>query len=74
MILITHRREVKLTTMDDTVNIIKICQALQYRQCHMADHIDINCAYLLVDSVQRPFVHKLHADANIGIGKKRAIE
>jgi len=60
--------------MDDTVNIIKVCQALQYSQCHMADHIDVNGAYLFVDPIQGSFVHKLHAYADVGIGKKCAVE
>ena len=64
----------ELTAVNDTMDIVEVCQAFQYSQRHMADHINIDGTYLLVDPVQRALVHELHADANIGIGKKRAIE
>jgi len=58
--------------MDDAVDIIEICQAFKHSQSDLADNIDINWANLLVNAIERAFVHEFHANANVGIGKKGA--
>jgi hypothetical protein len=62
------------TTMDNTVNIVEISQTLQYSERHVANNVNVNGAYLLIYPVQRAFVHEFHADADVGVGEKRAIE
>ena len=66
------RKESRLTSMDDTMDIIEICQTFKDSQSDLSDNIDINWANLLVDAIQRTFIHEFHTDANIGIGKKGA--
>ena len=58
--------------MDDTMDIIEIRQTLKDSQSNLADNLDINCANLLVNAIQRTFVHEFHTDADVGIGKKGA--
>lgn len=62
------------TSMDDAVDIIKICQAFQDSQSDLADDVDIDWANLLVDAVERSFVHIFHTNADVGIGKEGPIE
>jgi hypothetical protein len=62
------------TTMDDAVDIIQICETLQDSQCHLANDFDVDWAHLLVNAVQGAFIHELHANANVRIGYKCAIE
>ena len=58
--------------MDDTMDIIEIRQTFKDSQSNLADNLDINCANLLVNAIQRTFVHEFHTDADVGIGKKGA--
>ena len=58
--------------MDDAMDIIEIRQAFKDSQSDFADNIDINWANLLVNAIQRTFVHEFHTDANVGISKKGA--
>ena len=62
----------RLTSMDDAMDIIEICQTFKDSQSNLSDNFDINWANLLVNAVQRTFVHEFHTDANVGIGKKGA--
>jgi hypothetical protein len=62
----------RLTSMDDAMDIIEISQTFKDSQSDLADNININWTNLLVNAVQRSFVHKFHTDANVGIGKKGA--
>lgn len=54
-----------LTTMNDLVHVIQVQQPLQHASRHHRYDIDIDRAYLLVDTVERAFVHELHADADV---------
>ena len=60
--------------MNDTVNIIEICEAFKDSKCDLGYNLDIDRAYPLVDTVERTLVHKLHANADVGIGQKRAVK
>ena len=51
--------------MNDTMDIIEIRQALQDGECNVANDIYIDWANLLVDTVERAFVHEFHADADM---------
>lgn len=62
----------RLTSMDDAMDIIEICQTFKDSQSNLSDNFDINWANLLVNAVQRTFVHEFHTNANVGIGKKGA--
>jgi len=64
----------ELTTVNDAVRIVKIRQTLKYGQSNLAHNVNINGTYLLVDSIQRPSVHKLHTDADIGVRKECTVE
>ena len=54
------------------MDIIEIRQTFKDSQSDLADNLDINWANLLVNAIQRTFVHEFHADANVGICKKGA--
>jgi hypothetical protein len=60
--------------MDDAMDIIEIRQTFKDSQSDLADNLDINWANLLVNAIQRPFVHEFHADADVRIGKEGAPE
>ena len=60
--------------MDDTVNVIEVCEAFEDSKCDLGYDLDIDRAYPLVDTVERTLVHKLHANADVGIGQERAVK
>jgi hypothetical protein len=61
------------TSVDDSVDIIQVRQALQYTHCHASDDRDLNGANLFIYTVERSAVHVFHAYANVGIGEIRAV-
>ena len=60
--------------MNDTVNVIEVCEAFEDGQCDLGYDFDIDRAYPLVDTIERTLVHKLHTDADIGVGQERAVK
>ena len=60
--------------MNDPVDIIQVCEALQHRQCNLRHNIYVNSPNLLVYPVERALVHALHANADVGIRDERAVE
>lgn len=56
------------TSMNYTVNVVKVRQTFQYRQGDLADHLDVDRSISLVDVVEGTFVHVFHAHADVGIG------
>ena len=74
MIIIINKKAIsekkKRTSMDDSVNIIKIHQPFQYRMSNHANNIDVNRSNALVDHIERTLVHKLHADTYIRFGEE----
>lgn len=68
------RRDRVLTAVNDAMDIVEICQAFQDSQCNLANDVDIDWANFLVDTVQRALIRELHADADIWIRQKRAVE
>lgn len=63
-----------LTTVNNAMDIVEVCQAFQDGQRNLPNNINIDWAYFLVDSIQRALVRALHADADIGIREKGAVE
>jgi hypothetical protein len=53
--------------MDDVVNIIEICQPLEYSKSHLPDDFNIDRSDLLVRAVERSLVHELGTNTDIGI-------
>jgi hypothetical protein len=66
--------EKALTTVNDAMDVVQICQAFQDCQCNLPYDVDVDSPNFLVDAIQGPLVREFHADADIGIGEKRAIE
>lgn len=64
----------RLTTVDDTVHIIEIGEPFKNGNSDLANHLDIDRSMLLVDTVERPLVHILHAYVDVRVGDKRAVE
>lgn len=62
------------TTMDDAMDIIKICQSFQHGQGNLAHDVYIYRANFLVDTVQRALIHEFHADTDIWIGDECTVE
>jgi hypothetical protein len=54
--------------VNDTVNIIEICEAFEDGMRDISYDLDVDRAYPLVNTVERTLVHKLHADADVGVG------
>ena len=67
---IRKQKKSRLTSVNDAMDIIEISQPFKNSQGDLSDNIDINWTNLLVDAIQRTFVHELHTDADVGIGKK----
>ena len=64
----------KRTTVDDTVDVVQIREALEHGESDLGDHLDVDGADLFVYAVERALVHELHADADVGVGEERAVE
>lgn len=62
------------TTVNNTVNIVEICKAFENSNSNLANDLNINRAMLLVDSVQGALVHVFHANMNMRICDKCAVE
>lgn len=62
------------TTVNNTVDIIQICQTLEHRQRDFTDDFDVDGSDFLVDSVERAFVHVFHADADVRVSKEGSVE
>lgn len=60
--------------MDDSVHIIEVGQTLEHSICNLANDLDINRPVLLVNAVQGPLVHVLHADADMRVCNERPVE
>jgi len=62
------------TAMNDTVSVIEVSESFEHGTCDLSDDLNINGAYLLVNPIKGTLVHELHANADIWIRKKCAIE
>lgn len=60
--------------MNNAMDIIEICQTFQHRQCDLPDDVDVDRPNLLVDPIERAFVHILHTNTDVGIGEEGAVE
>ena len=60
--------------MNDAVNVIEVCEAFEDGNCDLGYDLDVDRAYPLVDTVERTLVHKLHTDADVGVGQERAVK
>lgn len=59
--------------MNYAMNIIEICESLQHGMSDQAHDVDIDRPYLLVDRVERAFIHKLKANTDVGFGQESTI-
>ena len=62
------------TTVDDTVDIVQVGEALKDSERYLPNDIDINGSDLLVDTVEGALIHELHADADVRVGDEGAVE
>lgn len=55
--------------MNDAMDVVKIGEAFQHCQRDHSNHVNVDGSNLFVDSIQRAFVHKLHANADVRVGE-----
>lgn len=73
--------------MYDAMSIVQVDEAFQDRLCDLANNVNVDSTMLSVYPIQRsamrqlnsvnsrsPPVHALHADTNVRVRQKRAIE
>ena len=68
------KRIAVLTTMNNSMNIIKIRKALEYSQSNFPYDVDVYRSNLLVNAIEGTLIHEFHADTDIWIGDESAIE
>jgi hypothetical protein len=56
------------------MNVVQVRQPLQHSQCDLTHNVDVDGSNLLVNPVQRTLIHKLHADADIGVRDECAVK
>ena len=64
----------KLTSVNDPMTTVKVCQPLQHSQRDLPYDANVDESNLLANPVQQFLIHKLHANANVGIRDERAIK
>ena len=62
------------TTMDDAMDVVKVCEALQHGESNLAHNANIDRTMLLVDPIEGSLVHELHANADVWVGNEGTIE
>jgi hypothetical protein len=62
-----------LTSVNYSMHIVQIRQALKNRQSNYADDLDLDWSDLPVDAVERPLVHVFHANADVGLCNESAV-
>lgn len=60
--------------MNDAMDIVEISQAFKDSECNLGDDFDVNRTYSLVDTIQRALVCEFHANTDIRVGEKGAVE
>ena len=60
--------------MDYAVHVVEIGEAFEYGNGDHSDHVDVDGAYALVDSIKRALVHKLHADADVRVRQECTVK
>ena len=59
--------------MNNPVDVVEIRQTFQDGHCEHGDDFYLNWADFFVYPIERSLVHKLHANADIGFGKKGSV-
>jgi hypothetical protein len=60
--------------MNDTVNVIEICESFEYGVCDLGDDLDVDGADAFIYPIKGTLIHKLHADTNVRIRQEGAVE
>jgi hypothetical protein len=53
--------------MNDTVDVVEVCESFEYGMRDLGDDLDVDWANALVNPIKGTLVHELHADANVRI-------
>lgn len=62
------------TAMNDTVCVVEVSESFEHGKCDLSDNLNINGAYLFINPIERTLVHELHANTDVRVRQKRAVE
>ena len=60
--------------MNDTMDIVQICESFEYGVRDLGDYLDVDGTDAFIYPIKGTLIHKLHADANVRIRQESAVE